>query len=374
MSIWAIRLEPMTRPFKILFLMEDLCYGGTQRQNLQLAARLDRNIFRPCMITLTGPTDLDGEYREKGLDIINLGVGRRVSPVFFLRLGRALKKIAPDILMPCTALPNIWGRLWGAWQHIPAIVGSCRGGGALSRQHERLLWRLCTRMICNSEELRRGLLRLGVPETHVAMIPNGVDTDFFRPGQKPMCLRQPEIVCVSRLAGDKDHLTLFRAFEILLQRLPEATLRIVGEGPEEENLRNWANRNSAGQRIIFSPAGPDMRPYLAEARLFALASVREGTPNAILEAMSAGLPVCATSVGGIPGIVGHGRTGLLSPAGNARALAENCLAVLGNCARGERMGDAGRRRALADFSYSEMVARHERVFLDACAGRVSRKD
>lgn len=368
----VIRLAHMARPLKILFLLEDLCYGGTQYQNLQLAARLDRNLFKPLILTLTGPTDLDGIAREKGLDIHHMGRDRDVPPNFFLRLGRELKKIDPDILLPCTALPNIWGRIWGAWQRIPAIVGSCRGGGALTRQHERLLWRLCTRMICNSQELLHGLLRLGVPPTRVSMIPNGVDVDFFMPGRLPMRERPLEIVCVARLAKDKDHITLFRAFEIILARLPNAILRLVGEGPEERNLRNWTNSHDLARHIIFSPAGADMRPYLSGARLFALASRREGMPNAVLEAMSAGLPVCATSVGGIPGLVGHGRTGLLSEPGNAMAMAENCLSILADSAKGERMGACGRRRVQADFSYTEMVARHERVFLDACAGSIFR--
>lgn len=357
----------MDRPLKILFLMEDLCFGGTQRQNLQLAARLDRARFMPGMLTLTGPTDMDGIARDSGIGLEHLGRGRRVPPDFFVRLGWMLKKFSPDILVPCTALPNIWGRLWGALLGIPAVIGTCRGGGALKRQHERVLWRLCTRMVCNSPELRDGLLALGAPQDRVAMIANGVDTDFFRPGATPMARRAPEILCVARLAADKDHITLFRALELVLGRMPGATLRLVGDGPAGESLRRWAQGHAAGRSIIFTPAGTDMRPYLSAARVFALASLREGQPNAILEAMSAGLPVCATRVGGIPGLVEHGRTGFLCAPGDARALAENCLAILDRPDLGADMGASGREAAIRGFSYDVMVRSHERIFLEAYA-------
>jgi glycosyltransferase involved in cell wall biosynthesis len=350
----------MARPLHVLFLMEDLCFGGTQRQMLELAQRLDRTRFDPAMLTLTGRTDMDDAARSGGIRLSHLGTGSSVTPLFFLSLCRALKKDKPDILVPCTALPNIWGRIWGRAAGVPVIVGTCRGGGGPRRQHERLLWRLTEQIICNSEALHEALQIVGVPAGHLACIPNGVDALRFVPSKIPPSARGPVILCVARLARDKDHLTLFRAFERVAQRVPQTRLRIVGDGPERASLKAWAANHAAGGNIDFFPGTADVRPHYDEARLFALASAREGQPNVLLEAMACGLPVCATAVGGIPSLVGD--SALLSPAGDIGALADNCARLLVEPHRCDAMGHAGRERVERDFSFSRMVAAHEELF------------
>ena len=81
---------------RIVFVMEDLCYGGTQRQTLQLAQRLDRRKYTPVMVTLTGKTDLDDEARALGIEVHHMGHGREVDTVFFLRLLHTLKDLDPS--------------------------------------------------------------------------------------------------------------------------------------------------------------------------------------------------------------------------------------------------------------------------------------
>lgn len=217
-------------------------------------------------------------------------------------------------------------------------------------------------MICNSDELQKILLGFGVPPHRLSYIPNGVDTDFFAPSEPEASLRDPLILCVARLAADKDHMTLLRAFELVLQSHPAARLRLVGDGPEEAALKRWAAENPAGARVDFVPGGLDMRSHYAAARVFALSSVREGQPNVILEAMACGLPVCATSVGGIPRLVEQEASGLLSPASDAVALARHCCRLLDDNALCDSMGLAGRQRVVRDFSFTTMVHAHEEVF------------
>ncbi|MBQ3059573.1 MAG: glycosyltransferase [Desulfovibrio sp.] len=349
------------RALRILFLLEDLCYGGTQRQTLELARRMDRGRFLPSLMTITGPTDLDDEAREAGLQVHHLGKGRAWASFFFWRLGAAIRHIRPDIIVPCTALPNIWGRIWGRMLHVP-VIGTCRGGGALQKQHERLLWRLTRHMICNSEVQHVALQQIGVPARHLSYIPNGVDTERFRPGPEPLPTRRPVLLCVARLVKDKDHMTLLQAFEHILQQCPDARLRLVGDGAEENVLRCWAREHPAGRQVDFVPGSADMRSHYAEASIFVLSSVREGQPNVILEAMSAALPVCATAAGGIPRLVEEGASGLLSPVGDAAALAANCLRLLQNPGLAEKLGHAGRNRAEQLHSFAAMVNAHQNLF------------
>ena len=103
----------MSDKIHVLFVMEDLCFGGTQRQMVELACRLDRTRFHVSMLVLTGRTDLDAQVEQAGIRVEYLGRSRKVNPFFFALMPAALKRLAPDVLVPCTALPNIWGRLWG---------------------------------------------------------------------------------------------------------------------------------------------------------------------------------------------------------------------------------------------------------------------
>jgi glycosyltransferase involved in cell wall biosynthesis len=351
----------MTKPLRVLFLMEDLCFGGTQRQMLELARRLDRTRFIPAILTLTGKTDMDEEAGDGHVELVHLGTGRVVPKMFFLLLRRAILAARPDILLPCTALPNIWGRLWGRTLGIPVIIGTCRGGGGPRRQHERLLWRLTEKIVCNSDALIGVLRDMGIPANHLVCIPNGIDARQFNTLSAPLpSARAPIILCVARLALDKDHLTLFRAFARILQKIPQSRLRIVGDGPQNHVLRNWAANYPAGSNIDFFPGTSDVRAHYAQARLFALASVREGQPNVLLEAMACGLPVCATAVGGIPALVGD--RGLLSPAGDATSLADNCLRLLADIDYCNTLGRAGREYVEQTFSFSRMVTAHEELF------------
>ncbi len=329
---------------------------------LELLVRLDRKKFAPCVCTLTGPTDLDHIVHEAGIELIHLNNSRRVHPLFFLKLAFFLRTLRPEVILPCTALPNIWGRLWGRFLRIP-VIGTCRGGGGPRRQYERWLWRFTKALVCNSQALRETLLKLGVPKKHLVCIENGVDTQRFAPALPNVAKRRALILCVARLAQDKEHLTLFKAFEKILQHHPESQLHIVGDGPEESALKAWVVRHRLEGSIIFFPGTTDVRPYYAKAKVFALTSAREGQPNVILEAMSCGLPICATAVGGIPALVKHGETGMLSPRGDSSAFADNCLALLNNSNVAEKMGEAAREEVLRKYTYENMVRAHEDLFL-----------
>ncbi|MDE5831429.1 MAG: glycosyltransferase [Desulfovibrio sp.] len=354
----------MGQPLKVMFLMEDLRFGGTQKQTVALASRLNRNLFSPFAATLTGKTDLDADAERCGVPLYHMGRDRKLDPFFFLKLGKLLRENKPDILVPCTALPNIWGRIWGRLSGVPLIVGTCRGGGAPVRQHERFLWRLADHIVCNSRASIEAMTARGVPREKMTYIANGTDTERFSPDP---CGTVPGLIaCVARLAEDKDHETLIRAFGVVAKAEPEARLRLVGEGPLMDKLVAFVRNElepAAARRVEFAGASAKPEETYREASVFALSSIRESQPNAILEAMSAGLPVCATAVGGIPQMINDGRDGLLSKPGDATSLAANILALLRDPEKAKEMGEAGRREVLANYSRDAMVKAHEELFL-----------
>ena len=343
--------------------MEDLCFGGTQKQNLELACRLNTDAFFPSILTLTGPTDLDNQALAKGLTPYYLGVNRKVPRFFPFTLGKALHKLKPDILVNCTALPNIWGRIWGKILQIPVIIGTCRGGGALERQHEKLLWRMCNHLVCNSSPLAQRLIKTGIPASRISYIPNGVDTEYFTPVNKNID-NSINLLCVARLVPDKDLSTLLEAFALVAASDSRIRLELVGAGSEEQNLKNLAHKmpKNIHDRIKFIGADADTKKYYDSAHIFCLSSVREGQPNSILEAMACALPVISTRVGGIPDIVEDGKSGLLSAVRDKSAMAENIFKLLNDVELRQNMGQRGREIVKSEFSFSAMVGAHENLF------------
>lgn len=359
-------------PARVVMLLQDLAFGGTQRQALELAARLDRTRFTPEFWMLTDVRDFAPHATEAGIPLTWLSPYPKVGAISLGALWKKLAADRPDILLPLTAVPNIWGRVFGRFKGVRAIVGTCRGGGAIKRQHERLLKGLARHHIVNAAPLKKALVRLGRPETAVTCIANGVDTVHFAPPPDDLRPVREVVLCPARFCEDKDHETLIQAFAYTVAKRPRAELWLVGDGPLRTRVRTLAARSPVRGAIRTYPAAPDPRPFFQQASVVVLSSVREGLPNVLLEAMSMGIPVAATAVGGIPDLVVPEETGLLCPAGNAQALGENIARLLADDALRRRFGQAARARVLEHFSMETMVRRHEAVFeqvLTETAGR-----
>ncbi len=350
------------RPARLVFLLQDLKVGGTQRQVLELARRLDPAYFRSEIWLLAAGDDLAPLARDWGLPLTWLARQQRVGPRALWNLWRRLRRGDLDLLFPFTVVPNIWGRVLGRLARLPVIVGNCRGGAAPRRQHERWLWPLARHIVCNSAALKRELVRgYGVDAARLSVIPNGVDTDYFQPAPDQAGAWPAVVLSLARMVPDKDHETLIRAFAAVAKDFPEAQLWLVGEGPLLGKVRRLAEETLPPGSFRLIPPQPDPRPLLRQAGLLVLSSRTEALPNVILEAMASGLPVAATAVGGVPELVRPGRSGWLAPPGDAAALAAVLGRLLADPGQCRAFGREGRRRAVADFSLSAMVNRYEEV-------------
>lgn len=359
------------RPARVVMLLQDLCFGGTQRQALELASRLERDRFVPEFWMLSGGRDFAPHAARAGIPMVWLSEAPKVGLASLCALWKKLGTDRPDVLLPLTAVPNIWGRVLGRARKLPAVVATCRGGGAIRRQHERWLKNWAAHHIVNAASLGEALQRLGRAEANITCIANGVDTDHFVPPPDDLRPVREVVLCLARYCEDKDHETLLRAFERTVALRPRAELWLVGDGPLATRVRTLAARSPVRGAIRTYPAASDPRPFYQQASVVTLSSVREGLPNVILEAMSMGIPVAATAVGGIPDVVEPERTGLLCPPRNPGALGENIARLLADEDLRRQFGENARARALAHFSMETMVRRHEAVFeqvLAAAAG------
>jgi glycosyltransferase involved in cell wall biosynthesis len=354
-------LSPIARPARLVFLLQDLKFGGTQRQALELARRLNPAEFQPEVWLLASGDDLAPLAQNWDLPLVRLSRQEAVGARALINLWRRLRRDAIDLLLPFTVVPNIWGRVLGRLARVPVIVGNCRGGGAPRRQHERWLWPLAHHILCNCQAVSSVLIEhCGVPAARLTTIPNGVDADYFQPGAGPDA-GPPRVLCVARMAPDKDHDTLLEAFRLTARAIPAAELWLVGDGPRLEKVRELARRLLPEGRVKFLLPREDLRPLLHQASLLVLSSKTEALPNVVLEAMAAGLPVVATRVGGVPELVVPGRTGWLVDPGDPPGLAAALSQVLGDPDRRRALGREGRERACREFSLETMTQRYESV-------------
>jgi len=192
------------------------------------------------------------------------------------------------------------------------------------------------------------------PAEKVHYIGNGIDTDRFTPGDRRAArarigLRDaPVIGFVGRLTPQKGVEVLIAAFHELED--PGAQLLIVGDGESRATLEAAAKAGRHAARITFLGSRKDTPELFRAMDLFVLPSYVEAFPMVLLEAMATGVPVVGTPVGDVPKIIDVGRTGRITPLGDAAALRSVLAASLADPAELVRMGEAARLNVVADHS------------------------
>jgi glycosyltransferase involved in cell wall biosynthesis len=206
-------------------------------------------------------------------------------------------------------------------------------------QLDRWSLRAASRVVTVSQPFRRELIRHGVPAERIEIVHNAIEPDWGRTAsaQAPAELRarlgidpaRKIILIVGRLSREKDHMGLLRAFHELVsapagERVDNAHLLIVGEGPERARIEAAIRSFGLSEMVTMTGQVPSAESYYGIAELAVLCSLSEGSPNALLEAMAARVPIVATAVGGIPEIVSDRVSALLVPPRMPDAL---CLAM-----------------------------------------------
>jgi glycosyltransferase involved in cell wall biosynthesis len=168
---------------------------------------------------------------------------------------------------------------------------------------------------------------------------------------------------VSVLRPQKDPLFAIRAVARLASsgRLP-GRFAIVGNGPIEGEVRDEIDRLELHDHVRWFPYRGSVDPYLAALDLFVLPSAWEAMPLSLLEAMSCGLPILATGVGGTPEVVTDGVTGRIVPHGDELELAVGLLELLSDAELRARLGDAGRGEHEARFQVERMLDDTEALY------------
>jgi glycosyltransferase involved in cell wall biosynthesis len=237
----------------------------------------------------------------------------------------------------------------------------------------RLAFCLADRVVTVSHQLKEHhARRTGFPEQRITVIHNGVDNQRFRPNaeararvRRELGLSEGEfcIGSVGNLFPVKDHLTLLRAADELASNGGAWRVLVIGDGPELPRLEAFVAAHEACRRRVSFLRSSDRVPELLQALdAYVLSSVFEGVSNSLLEAMSTGIPVVATVVGGNPEVVIDGVSGLLFPAGDSSRLATHLETLWLEPERRGRLGREAQRRVAEHFSMASMVRQYTQLY------------
>ncbi len=314
-------------------------------------------------VTVAAPQGSEMASRAEGyFRIAELpGVEPSRSPAEFTACVRWLaylvRRERPDIVHSSRSTAHLMAALV-CGRSVPVI--HLRGGAAPPSRHllNRFLYRTLTSAVVVSSRRVEGWVAagLGMDASRVFRVYAPVDTARFVTSTPDTELRcelgvAPEarmIVNVARLAPVKGHAALLDAMRIVISRIPEAVLVLVGEpwSGQPEELMQQAERLGIASNVYFAGRREDVPRFLSSAELCISSSLAsEENSRAVSEYMAAGCPVVGTSVGVIPELIIDGVTGLIARPGDEAELAECILALLTDRERAKRMGAAGRSRA-----------------------------
>lgn len=207
----------------------------------------------------------------------------------------------------------------------------------------------------------------GVSPDHLTVVRNGVfalepEADSV-PDMAEQLHGRNVLITVARFSAQKDHATLIKALPSVIAAHPSTLLILVGRGEEMAAIETLVDDLQLKQHVLFVGHRTDIADLMAQADLFVLPSKFEGLPLAVLEAMSIGLPVVATQIGGNIEALGPEHPYLAEPA-NPVSLAAVLISALGDAERAEAIGQAGRERFKAEFSAQRMASETADVYRD----------
>lgn len=379
------------RPIRVLRVVTRLNIGGPAIQAMTLSERLQSRGFDTRLVH--GQLDAgEGDMRyllASSVSVHDLRALRRpIAPAHdFLALAQLvdiIRDFRPDIVHTHMAKAGTLGRLAVAIYNRTAgrgarvrVVHTYHGhvlegyfGPSATRLFigiERQLARATDRIVAISPQIRDELVeehQIGTPGQY-RVVPLGFDLqrlaaidDAARAaarGTLRLAADAHVVTTVGRLTAIKQHQLFLETARHVAAADPAAVFLIVGDGELRPVLEGTARDLGIAERTHFLGWRRDLATIYSASDVFLLTSRNEGTPVALIESLAAGIPGVSTDVGGVRDVLDHGRLGLLAPFGDAGALADHVVTLLGDRDRRRRIGDAGRESIVARYGLGRLV-------------------
>lgn len=358
---------------RILYIVESLKRCGVTRQLALLAKGLPRPEFEVHVLALDRGRPVADELQTAGVSVTVLGRRWRWDPRTFLRLRSHIVRLQPQLVQTWQFQANTYGRC-AAWTAgaKPLVAVERR----LDRWKDWPEWlvdrRLARRTAClvaNSVAVRDYYVEHGVSDARWEVVLDAAPPLPLSELSRDQFLEQFDlppharaILAVGKLRPENHHKDLIWATDLLKIIDDSVYLLIVGDGPQQARIERFRQCVRIEDRVRLLGRRDDVPQLLPHCAQFWQGSDDLGLPTALLEAMSAGLPIVASDTPAHRTVISHGENGLLAPVGDRAAIAKQALKLLEDAELATSLGEAARRRALQDFSPALTVERYAALY------------
>ena len=361
----------------VVLVISNLEYGGAQRQVVEIANELPKRgfIVHVCSLSRYVPLAPHLHGRAQRLHIIPKRWTFDISIV--PRVAAFLRRVQADVVHGFLFDANVTVRLAGFLARTPLVIDSERNSNYRLEHRHRLAYAMTNGMrhlcVANSQAGAEFNSRLtGMPIDRYRIVYNGVDVERFRPRdrastRRSLALSDDEYVVgmFASFKPQKNHQMAFRAFAQLALRVPRARLLIVGDeladgldsGQYKRAMLELVDQLGIHERCLVLGNRTDIETLYPACNVVILPSLREGTPNVVLEAMACGVPVVVTDVADNTHVIPSGRAGHIVALGDVGGLAATLAGMAANPEDTARMGAFARHWVATEFSREKMTAR-----------------
>jgi len=364
-------MENVKSEIRILFIRPVLDLYGVTKVIFQLATDL-RNRGHKIFFASDNQDNYKQMLKNEGILHFTLPLSPNKKNLFtffvcLIKLNSIVKRERIDIIHSHHRWSSFISFFISKWLNIP-LVSTYHG----IHEGKKFLTVWGDKIISVSEHASKHLEQFfNVNSNRITVIHNGIKLNDIEETKNKLSKREsnlsntsPIILHIARLSPEKDHRTLFFAMKLVLKKVKDVKLLLVGKGPIENNLRSQVKDLGINHNVAFIGEVRKIDTLLQRADILVLSSITEGMPMAILEAFSFSKPVVATSVGDIPKVVLNGKTGRLVPAGDPQELAKAIHFLITNKDEALRMGKNGRELIEKKFNVQNMALQTEREYIN----------
>ncbi|HEY5641164.1 MAG TPA: glycosyltransferase [Dehalococcoidia bacterium] len=367
----------------VCLLVNDLRYGGAERQLVELARGLDKDRFNPLVVTLYAGEPLEREVRHaSGVELVSLERKGKWDFGALRRLSKLLREKDVHIVQPFLTPATAFGLSAAVMARTPVKIATERcgvrlntsAGNKLYRFVEDRLTRFVDAVVPNSEAGRDYVLSRGINEDKVRVIYNGVAPE------RTTCLPddraavrasfgiradEPVVGIVASLTPAKDHETFLQAASIVRTHVPSTRFLIVGDGPLRPRIEARVLELGLSDAVVFAGHRAQIAPFIGTMDTAVLSSCdHEGCSNFLLEAMGLSRPIVATDIGGNRELFASGEAGLFVEPGDAAAMASATLRILTAPQLADEFGNRGRAVFERRFTLPTMIRAYEDLYTE----------